>query len=120
MPDGQSFKLGKIGKIPNPDASDRLAVLVADQMRGGKIVAVELLFKWAPLLAHVDRATDGDHARHFVHRSDNLDGYRILGSGFDRRNIVRAVKHLQVGREQSVVARSRRKPERLEHPEPLL
>src|SRR5712671_3094497 len=68
MPDGQSFKLGKIGEIPNPDASDRLAVLVADQMRGGKIVAVEFLFEWASLLAHVDRAADGDHARHFVHR----------------------------------------------------
>jgi len=55
MPDRQSFKLGEIGKIPNPDASDRLAVFVADKMRGGKIVAVELLFKWASLFAHIDR-----------------------------------------------------------------
>src|ERR1700730_2464978 len=102
MPDGQSFKLGKLGKIPNPDASARLAVLVADQMRGGKIVAVELLFKWASLLAHIDRAADGDHARHFVHRSNDLDGYGILRNGFDRRNVVRAVEHLQMRRNQTI------------------
>ena len=88
-------------------------------MRGGKIVAVEFLFEWASLLAHVDRAADGDHARHFVHRPNDLDRHRIPGSGSDCRNIVRAVKHLQVGREQSVVARSRSEPERLEHPQPL-
>ena len=47
-------------------------------MRGGKIVAVELLFERASLLAHIDRAADGDHARHFVHRPNHLDGDRIL------------------------------------------
>src|SRR6267378_1557514 len=120
MPDRQSFKLGEIGKIPNPDASDRLAVFVADKMRGGKIVAVELLFKWASLFAHIDRAADGDHARHFVHRSNDLDGYGILGNGFDCWNVVRAVEHLQMRRNQTIVARTGRKPERLQNPETFL
>src|SRR6266581_7507667 len=107
MPDGQSFKLGKIGKIPNPDASNRLAVLVADQMRGGEIVAVEPLFEWASLLAHIDRAADGDHPRHFVHRSNDIDGYGILRNGFNSRNVIRAVEHLQMLRNKTVVACTR-------------
>src|ERR1700730_8732785 len=120
MADRQSFKLGELGEIPNPDASDRLAVLVADQMRGGKIVAVEFLFKWTSLLAHVDRAADGDHARPFVHRPNDLDGYRIPGSGLDCRNVIGAVKHLQMRRKQAIVTCPRRKPEGLQDPETLL
>src|SRR5260370_7758319 len=110
MPDGQSFKLGKIGKIPNPDASDRLAVLVADQMRGGEIVAVELLFKWASLLAHIDRAADGDHPRHFVHRPNHLDGYGILGNALDRRNVIGAVHHPPMPPLQTILTPPRSKP----------
>src|SRR5450631_4806388 len=120
MADRQSLKLGKIGKIPNPDAADRLAVLVADQMRGGKIVAVELLFERAPLLAHIDRAANGDHARHFIHRPNHLDGYRIPGNGLDRRNVVGTVKHLQLRREQTIVTCPRRKPKGLQYPETFL
>src|ERR1700731_3550346 len=95
MADRQSFKLGELGEIPNPDASDRLAVLVADQVRGGKIVAVEFLFEWASLLAHVDRAADGDDARHFVHRPNDstVTGSRgaalTAATSFERSNICR-------------------------------
>ena len=69
---GQPFELGEIGKIANPHAADRLAVLVADQMGGGEIIAVEFLLERAMLFAHVDRAADRDHARHLVHRAHHV------------------------------------------------
>src|SRR6266581_7027583 len=47
--DRQPFEFGEIGKIANPHAADRLVSPVTDQMRGGKIVAVELLFERAML-----------------------------------------------------------------------
>ena len=68
----QPFELGEIGEIADPHAADRLAVLVADQMGGGKIVAVEFLLERATLFAHVDRAADRDHARHLVHRAHHF------------------------------------------------
>src|SRR5437879_5350745 len=86
----------------------------------GKVVAVELLFERAVLLSHIDSAANGYHTCHFIHRANDAYGYRILTDEFNRRNILRAIKHLQVGREQSVVARSGTKAERLQHPEAFL
>src|SRR6266516_1049295 len=106
MPDGQSFEFGEFGKIPDTDASDRLAVLVTDKMGGGKIVAVELLFKRASLFAHIDCATDGDDASHLVHRSNNRHGYRILGIRCDCRTVISVIAHLLTRRKQTVVTRA--------------
>src|SRR5450432_2883334 len=65
--DRQPFEFGEIRKITNPHAADRLVSAMTNQMRGGKIVAVELLFERAMLFAHIDGATDRDHPRHFIH-----------------------------------------------------
>ena len=76
--DRQPFELGEIGKVADPHAADRLAVLVANQMGGGKIIAVEFLFERAMLFAHIDRAADRDHARHLVHRAHHSTVTGIL------------------------------------------
>ena len=114
--------LAKSGEIADPHAADRLAVLVADQMGGGEIVAVELLLERAVLFAHVDGAADRDHARHLVHRSHHLapiTGVRWLAF-FTGGRSSRAIEHLQMRREQPVIARARREAERFQHPQAFL
>ena len=119
VPHCQPLELCEAGKIADPHASNRLAVLVADQMGGGKIVAVEFLLERTSLLGHVDRAADRDHARHLIHRPHHLDGDGIAGRRLNR-HIAGAIEHLQVRREQSVIMRARRKPEGLQHPQTAL
>ena len=99
--DRQPFELGEIGEIADPHAADRLTFAVADQMGGGKIVAVELLFERTALFAHVDRAADRNHPRHLVHRADHFDRDRIRRNGPGRRKIPGAIEHLQMGANNS-------------------
>src|SRR5439155_18955678 len=119
-PDSQELELGEIGKVPDAHATDLLSILVTNKVRGGKVVAVEFFFERAVLLAHIDRAADGDHPRHFVHRSNDIDAYGILRNGFNSRNVIRAVEHLQMLRNKTVVACARGKSERLQDPETFL
>ena len=62
-------------------------VHVADQMGGGKIIAVELLFERAMLFAHIDRAADRDHARHLFHRAHDADRHGSCAPGLHRRQV---------------------------------
>ena len=119
--DRQSFELGEIGKIANPHAADRLAVLVADQMGRGKIIAVEFLFERAMLFAHIDRAADRDHARHLVHRADDFDGDRIAaGTVFTARQILASDRTSADAGRTILVARAGMEAERLQHPQAAL
>jgi len=120
MTDGKPLQLGETGEVPDPHAADGFAVLVADQMGGGKIIAVEFLLERAALLAHVDRAANGDDARHLVHRANHFHGDRVPGHVLHRRQVAGAIEHLQVGGIETIIMSTGREAERLQHAQTFL
>src|SRR5215468_1654835 len=79
LPDHESFQFGKVGKVPDAQATGRLIADITYQMGRSEIVPIEFLLIRASLFADKDSAADYRCAHEIVHRTRDPDRDVRLG-----------------------------------------